>query len=90
MQIHEVITLWMYTETNDPNLTLYGVCIAVIYYGLLRMNKVFLIKVEDVRIVGEKDFKKIQINFDYQRKRKIMDLLTMSQVYTYFFSRNTY
>ena len=30
----------------------------------------FLIKVQDVRIVGEEDFKKMQINFDYQQKRK--------------------
>ena len=59
----------MYMETNDPKLTL-GICIAVMYYGLLRMNKAFLIKVEDIRIVGEEDFKKIQINFHYQRKMK--------------------
>ena len=57
-------------ETNNPKLILYGVCVAVMYYGLLRMNKAFLIKVEDVRIVGEEDFKKIKINFDCQRKRK--------------------
>ena len=57
----------MHRKTNDPKLTLYGFSIAVMYYGLLRMNNAFLIKVEDMRIVGEEDFKKIQINFDYQR-----------------------
>ena len=34
------------------------------------MNKAYLIKVEDVRIVGEESYRKIQINFDYQQKRK--------------------
>ena len=48
----------------------YGLFIAVMYYGLLRMSGAFLIKVEDIRIVYEDDFKNIQINFDYQRKRK--------------------
>ena len=89
-QIHEVISHCMYTETNDPKLTLYGVCIAVMYYGQLRMNEAFLIKVEDVRIVGEEDFEKIKINFNYQRKGKTMDLLTTSQVFTFLFSGNTY
>ena len=69
-QIHEVIAHCIYMETNDPKLILYSVCIAVMYYGLLRMNEAFLIKVEDMRIVGEEDFKKKQINFHYQRKRK--------------------
>ena len=49
---------------------LIGFCIAVMDYGLLQMNKAYLVKVEDVRIVGEEDYKKIQVNFDYQRKRK--------------------
>ena len=88
-KILEVIAHSMYTETNDPKLTLYGVCIAVMYYGLLRMNKASLIKVEDARIMGEDDFKKIQINFDYQQKRKT-NLLTTSLVFTYRFSGNTY
>ena len=60
----------MYTETNDPKLILYSICIAAIYYVLLRMNWAFLTKVENVRIVGEEDFKKIQINSDYQRKKE--------------------
>ena len=47
-----------------------AVCIAVMCYGLLRMNQAFLIKVEDVSIMGEEDFKKIQINLNYQNKEK--------------------
>ena len=39
-------------------------------YGLFRMNEVFLMKVEDVRIVGKEDFKNIKINFNCQRIRK--------------------
>ena len=69
-QIHKVIAHCMDTETNNPKLMVYSVCIAIMYYGLLRMNEAFLIKVEYATIVVEEDFKKIQINFDYQRKRK--------------------
>ena len=63
--VYIIISHCSYIETNDPKLKLYGGCIAVMYYGLLQMNKVFLIQVEDVRFVGEEDFKKIQVNFDY-------------------------
>ena len=34
------------------------------------MKEAYLIKVEDGRIVGEEDYRKIQINFDYQQKMK--------------------
>ena len=39
-RIYEVIAHCMYTESNDPKLTLYGVGITVMYYGLSRMNEV--------------------------------------------------
>ena len=68
-QIHEVIRQCM-CSTNDPKKTLIGICIAIMYYGLLRMNEAYLIQVEDVRIVGERDDKKIQVTFDHKRKRK--------------------
>ena len=54
----------------QPQKTLIGVCIAIMYYGLFWMKEAFLIRVEDVRIVGEEDFRKIQVNFDHQQKRK--------------------
>ena len=60
----------MLSDNNNPKETLYGVCIAVMYYGLLRMAEAYLVQVKDVRIVGEEDYKKVQINFEYQRKRK--------------------
>ena len=34
------------------------------------MKEAFLIRVEDVRIVGDEDYRKIQVNFDHQPKRK--------------------
>ena len=43
---------------------------------------------EDVRIMDEEDYKKIQINFDYQQKRKMTDLLTMFEVYSFPFFKN--
>ena len=52
-QLHDVISHCMHTEENDPKLMLYGICIAVMYYRLLQMNKAFLIKVQDITIVGE-------------------------------------
>ena len=69
-QIHDVILHCMFSGNRDPKVMLYGVCIAVMYYGLIRMNEAYLVQVKDVKIVGEEDFKKIQINFDYQQKRK--------------------
>ena len=60
----------MFSGNRDPKVMLYGVCIAVMYYGLIRMNEAYLVQVKDVKTVGEEDFKKIQINFDYQQKRK--------------------
>ena len=60
----------MFSGNRDPKVMLYGVCIAVMYYGLIRMNEAYLVQVKDVRIVGEEDYKKIQINFEYQQKQK--------------------
>ena len=68
--IHEVIAHCMDVEVSDPKKTIIGGFIAIMYYGLLQMKEAYLIKVEDVGIVGEEDYRKIPINFDYQQKRK--------------------
>ena len=38
-----------------PQKTLLGNYIAIMYYSLLQMKEAYLIKVEDVRIMGEED-----------------------------------
>ena len=45
------------------------------YYGLLQMNKAYIVKVENVGLWVRRTLK-IQINFNYQQKGKMMDLLT--------------
>ena len=79
----------MHAKINDPQKTLIGVCIAIMYYGLLQMKEAYLIKVEYVRIVGKEDYRKIQINFDYQQKRKNDGFTGIYQVHTFPLFRNT-
>ena len=57
-------------DFSDKKMTLCGVAIALLYYGLLRCSEVRMIRVKDVRIVTKKDDTFIEVNFKYQRKQR--------------------
>ena len=58
----------MDAEVYDPQKKLIDICIAIMYYGLLWMKEAYLIKLEDVRIVGEEDCRKIQIHLIIKKR----------------------
>ena len=51
-------------DSSDMKMTLYGVAIVLLYYGLLRCNEVRMIKVKDVKVVTENSYTFIEVNFN--------------------------
>ena len=62
-EIHKV--LHTLQDSSGEKCTLYGVAIALLYYGLLRCSEARMIKVKDVQIVSEQGDTFIQVNFKY-------------------------
>ena len=66
--IHKVLSTLQ--DSSDDKLTLYGVAIALLYYGLLRCSEVKIIKVKVVQVVTEQGDTFIQVQFKYQQKQR--------------------
>ena len=63
--IHRV--LMFAQESGNPEDTLMGIGVSLMYYGLLRMIDVLNVTIDDVKVVrGER----VNVNFEHERKRK--------------------
>ena len=57
-------------ERKTPKNTLYGVAIALLYFGLLWASEVCDVHFKDVRLSKENDGKKIKVTFTYYSERR--------------------
>ena len=62
-EIHTVLMFCV--NSKDPQHTLLGITVSLMYYGLLRSTDVLKINLEDVTVNGEK----IEVKFNHTRKR---------------------
>ena len=68
-EIHQV--LLHLQEQNMPHAMLYGVAIALLYYGLLRANEVQELQVKDVMMLNATVKEEIVVSFNPKRKKEM-------------------